>query len=79
MGPSINDVTLSDRFLTPPLRHTASQKVKPLKYDFTKLKSEKMLSLKINMFRINLIVVRVEGENNYMRRRWKGEISIKLP
>jgi len=30
------------------------------------------------MFRINLIVARVEGENNDMRRRCKGEINIKL-
>jgi len=26
----------------------------------------------------HFIVVRVKGENNYIRRGWKGEISIKL-
>jgi len=30
------------------------------------------------MFRVNLIEVRVEGKYNYMRKRLKDEISIKL-
>ena len=61
-----------ERFLTPPFIALRHKKSHPLKYDFTKLptpqKSERMSSLKINMFQINLIVVRVEGENNYIKR-----------
>src|SRR6218665_2964695 len=67
----------SGRFLTPPHRHTASIKVRPLKYDVTSFLPPKNSRFKRNMFRINLCLIvvglRVEGQNNYMRRRWKGE------
>jgi len=74
-GPSINDVTLFWPIFDPP-RHMASQKVRPLKYDITHLpippqKNKQMSSFKRNMFRINSIVVRVEGENNYMSKNLK--------
>ena len=59
------------RFLTPlPLVTRRHKRSDPLKYDVTNLptplKNKQMSNFKRNMFRINSIVVRVEGENNYM-------------
>jgi len=61
------------QFLTPLPLVTKGQT--PLKYDVTNLstpqKNKQASSFKRNMFRINSIVVRVEGENNYMSKNSK--------
>lgn len=76
MGPSINDVTLFWPIFDPlPLVTRRHKRSDPLKYDVTNLptplKNKQTSNFKRNMFRINSIVVRVEGENNYMSKNLK--------
>src|SRR6218665_1292584 len=63
------------RFLTPlPLvtrRHKRSDPSNMTSQIFLPLKNKQTSNLKRNMFRINSIVVRVEGVNNYMSKNLK--------
>ena len=62
------------QFLTPS-SHVVTKGQTPLKYYVTNLppplKDKQTSNFKRNMFRINSIVVHVEGENNYMSKNSK--------